>query len=265
MICDYSQFSNDFSKCETGGWLYIKGKFEIPPRMGFFYLVRRIGLLCPSPSPDGQKNKNLRDLCDSVVKNIKSKKQAILETAARLFATQGFDATTTLQIAREAGVTEPLIYYHFKGKDDLFTRIIDATFSEYFSRIDALEKISNSPFEQIQKLIELQYDIAEEMPDEVQLVASACPARLNDPDDICAGNVKEYRRRLIGYLTRNISDGVESGDFPRIPAEETAIMILSVMNGIVRYKKMNQDPNKDLRQTAVEFCRRSLMNGNMEG
>ena len=27
----------------------------------------------------------------------------ILKTAARLFSTQGFDATTTLQLAREAG------------------------------------------------------------------------------------------------------------------------------------------------------------------
>ena len=188
-----------------------------------------------------------------------------MKTAARLFAAQGFDATTTIQIAREAGATEPLIYYHFKGKDDLFTRIIDATFLEYFSRIDALEKSPNSPFGQIQKLIELQYDIAEEMPDEVQLIASACPAKLNDPLDICARNVKEYRRRLFGYLTRNISDGVGSGEFENVPAEETAIMILSVINGLVRYQNMNQDPKKDLRQAAVDFCRRSLMNGNMKG
>ena len=188
-----------------------------------------------------------------------NKKEKILKTSARLFANQGFDATTTLQIAREAGVTEPLIYYHFKGKDDLFTQIIDSTFSIYFSRIDKLEKKPNTPFGQIQKLIELQYDIAEQMPDEVQLIANlaqlniakrshsrwdstgACPSRLNDPDDICAGNVQEYRRRLLGYLTRNISDGVGSGEFENVPAKETAIMILSVINGIVRYQKMNQD------------------------
>jgi len=190
-----------------------------------------------------------------------NKKDKILKTAARLFANQGFDATTTLQIAREAGATEPLIYYHFKGKDDLFTRIIDTTFSIYFSRIDELEKNPDSPFGQIQKLIELQYDIAEEMPDEVQLIANACPARHNDPEDICAGNVKEYRRRLLGYLTRNISDGVGSGEFEKVPTEDTAIMILSVINGLVRYKNMNQDPKKDLRKAAVEFCKRSLMNG----
>ena len=193
-----------------------------------------------------------------------SKKETILKTAARLFAVQGFEATTTIQIAREAGVTEPLIYYHFKGKDDLFTHIIAATFSEYFSRIDNLEKNPGSPFRQIQKLIELQYDIAEEMPDEVQLIANTCPARLNDPEDICAGNVKKYRIRLIDCLTRSISEGAKSGEFDRIPAEETAIMILSVINGIVRYRKMSEDPKKNLREAAVEFCRRSLMNGHAE-
>jgi AcrR family transcriptional regulator len=54
-----------------------------------------------------------------------SKRETILKTAASLFATQGFDGTTTMQIAREAGVTEPLIYYHFKTKGDLFTSIIE--------------------------------------------------------------------------------------------------------------------------------------------
>jgi AcrR family transcriptional regulator len=187
------------------------------------------------------------------------KKQTILKTAARLFADQGFEATTTIQIAGEAGVTEPLIYYHFKGKDDLFTRIINATFSEYFARLKALEKNPASPFGQIRKLIELQYDIAEEMPDEIQLIANACPARLNDPEDICAGSVKEYRRRLLGYLTRSLSAGIESGEFAPVPLEETAILILSVINGIVRYRRIKRDPEKKLKQAAVDFCRRSLM------
>lgn len=189
------------------------------------------------------------------------KRELILKSAAHLFAVQGFDGTTTLQIACESGVTEPMIYYHFKGKDDLFTRIIESTFSEYFSRIDALEKKPDSPFGQIQMLIELQYDIAEEMPDEVQLIINACPARLNDPEDICAGNVKEYRRRLLGYLTRSILAGARSREFEQVPAEETALLILSVINGVVRYRRMSQNPEINMKEAAVEFCKRSLMNG----
>ncbi len=99
------------------------------------------------------------------------------------------------------------------------------------------------------------------MPDKVQLIANACPARLNDPEDICAGNVEKYRRRLLGYLTRSISEGAGSGEFQQVPVEETAILILSVINGIVRYTRMSQDPGKNLRKAAVDFCRRSLMNG----
>jgi hypothetical protein len=121
------------------------------------------------------------------------------------------------------------------------------------------KKTRPPPFGQIQKLIELQYNIAEEMPDEVQLIANTCPARLNDPEDICAGNVKEYRRRLLGYLTRSISEGVRSGEFEQIPVEETAILIISVINGIVRYRKMNQVLEKNLCKAAIDFCRRSLM------
>ena len=60
------------------------------------------------------------------------------------------------------------------------------------------------------------------MPDEVRLIAKACPARLNDPEDICAGNVKEYRRRLLGYLTRSLSEGIESGEFAPVPLMEVA-------------------------------------------
>ncbi len=102
-------------------------------------------------------------------------------------------------------------------------------------------------------------DITEEMPDAVRLIANTCPARLNDPENICAGYVKEYRRRLLGYITRFLSEGVESGDFAPVPLEETAYLIFSVINGMVRYSRVNRGPDKNLREAAVEFCRRSLM------
>ena len=38
--------------------------------------------------------------------------------------------TTTLEIANKAKVTEPLIYYHFKGKDELFTHSLELAFQE---------------------------------------------------------------------------------------------------------------------------------------
>ena len=54
------------------------------------------------------------------------KKNNIIEAATYFFATQGFDGTTTKAISDQAGVTEPLLYYHFSGKDEIYTTILEA-------------------------------------------------------------------------------------------------------------------------------------------
>ena len=47
----------------------------------------------------------------------------------------------------------------------MFTRLIENIFANYFARIDELEQRTGSAFEQIRRLIELQFDVIDEMPD----------------------------------------------------------------------------------------------------
>lgn len=51
-------------------------------------------------------------------------KENILQTALRLFAENGFDRTPTSLIAREAGVSEGLIFRHYTNKAGLLGAII---------------------------------------------------------------------------------------------------------------------------------------------
>lgn len=53
------------------------------------------------------------------------RKAQIIEVAADLFASQGFNGTTTRQIAETAGVSEATLFKHFSTKEDLYTAIID--------------------------------------------------------------------------------------------------------------------------------------------
>lgn len=53
------------------------------------------------------------------------RRQQILETATELFARQGFEGTTTRQIAERAGINEAIIFRHFSSKEDLYWAIID--------------------------------------------------------------------------------------------------------------------------------------------
>jgi AcrR family transcriptional regulator len=46
-------------------------------------------------------------------------RQQILETAQRLFAERGYDATSLQMIADEMGLTKAAVYYHFRAKNEI--------------------------------------------------------------------------------------------------------------------------------------------------
>jgi AcrR family transcriptional regulator len=49
----------------------------------------------------------------------------LLETAARVFTEGSYRGTTTAEIARAAGISEPIIYRHFASKRDLYMATIE--------------------------------------------------------------------------------------------------------------------------------------------
>ncbi len=67
------------------------------------------------------------------------KQARILEVATVLFATDGYDATPTSKIASEAGVSEGLIFRHFKNKQGLLDAISARATVAADSQLTALE------------------------------------------------------------------------------------------------------------------------------
>jgi AcrR family transcriptional regulator len=58
------------------------------------------------------------------------RRQAVLETARRVFSKSSYRGATTAEIAREAGITEPILYRHFGSKRDLYLACLDETWRE---------------------------------------------------------------------------------------------------------------------------------------
>ncbi|MBU6399407.1 MAG: TetR/AcrR family transcriptional regulator [Verrucomicrobia bacterium] len=56
-----------------------------------------------------------------------ARKRAIVKAALPLFARRGFAETTTKDLARAAGVSEPLLYKHFPSKEALYLEIQEFT------------------------------------------------------------------------------------------------------------------------------------------
>jgi len=56
-------------------------------------------------------------------------REGILDAALGVFADRSFEGATTREIAARAGVTQPLLNYHFSSKDELWRAAVDRLFA----------------------------------------------------------------------------------------------------------------------------------------
>jgi TetR/AcrR family transcriptional regulator len=56
-------------------------------------------------------------------------RERILDAALGVFADRSFEGATTREIAARAGVTQPLLNYHFSSKDELWRAAVDRLFA----------------------------------------------------------------------------------------------------------------------------------------
>ncbi|WP_017613705.1 TetR/AcrR family transcriptional regulator [Nocardiopsis salina] len=55
----------------------------------------------------------------------KERRQQLLEIGRELFAERGYDASSVEEIAARAGVSKPVVYEHFGGKEGIYAVVVD--------------------------------------------------------------------------------------------------------------------------------------------
>jgi AcrR family transcriptional regulator len=71
------------------------------------------------------------------------RRRKIIQAAMYVFSRSGFSGATTRKIAQKAGISEAMIYSHFKDKEDLYSAIIDQKMQEsepLYYPLDAMRK-----------------------------------------------------------------------------------------------------------------------------
>jgi AcrR family transcriptional regulator len=89
------------------------------------------------------------------------KQVAILQTALELFSKKGFDAVSTNLIAKEAGVSEGLIFRHFQNKVGLLHAIMQMGKDKVEPLLASIAELPDSA-KRVQAIMELPFHIGEE-------------------------------------------------------------------------------------------------------
>lgn len=151
-----------------------------------------------------------------------------MEVATKLFARNGYEATTTAAIALAAGVTEPILYRHFKSKQELFVAIVKAVSSQTMRHWEAVAASAIDPAEQIRKVCAVMPEHMEQLADAYHVLHGALST---SRDKKVLAVIREHYVQIERFFAKVIGDGQKRGTFRKNVQPRAAAWQL-IMTGI---------------------------------
>lgn len=135
------------------------------------------------------------------------RREQLLDVAAQLFSSRGYAGATTAQIAKEAGITEPIIYRHFKSKRDLFVALIERTGKQTLDQWESDLKGVDDPGARLMKIIGENPMVSELGRDGYRVLLQSI-SEVEDP--LIHKAVSDHMTRLHAFITREIERAQEA-------------------------------------------------------
>ena len=155
------------------------------------------------------------------------RKKQLLDVATRLFAQQGYAATTTRQIAAECGVTEAIVFRHFPSKEELYWQVIEA---KRASRgfLERLTEILDSNMSPMEVCIAIAKDRLERNFSDPTMTRLLLFSTLENHElsyRFYRNFIAEYHEHLVEYIEKRIGEGVFRPVDPLLAARSFLAMI----------------------------------------
>lgn len=186
----------------------------------------------------------------------------ILQSATRLFSENGFKETSMADLAKVTGVAQGTIFYHFKNKEELFLSILEELkrdiveeFEHYFG-----ERKFHTGLDMMEGAISFYLYLAGAMEDRFLLLHRHDAYELAQVNTICKGYLEGIYNCLLDIFERAIILGQKDGSIRDMPARKIALIIFTMVDGLVRFNTYNLYDAGALYNDLIESCRRILNN-----
>src|SRR5262249_55499278 len=132
------------------------------------------------------------------------------DVATKLFAKTGYEATTTAAIADAAGVTQPILFRHFKSKQELFVAIVRVVSAQTLQQWQAIIANSTDPAEELRA-------VSSALPDHIKKPADAYHvlhgALGTSRDKKVLAVMREHYQQIEDFFGKIVAEGHKSGSF----------------------------------------------------
>jgi len=166
-----------------------------------------------------------------------ARREQLLKTAARVFARHGYRGTTTAMIAGEAGISEPIIYRHFRNKQELFIALIEKVGDEVINNWQQATRNTRSPLEKLQSLLYRNPATADPWTASVYQLLFHASTEVSEPAIRQA--IRDHYERYLRLLASVMSDAQKTGQIRAdLPAEWLAWQIIHAAVGFAMVRPL---------------------------
>jgi len=155
----------------------------------------------------------------------------ILRSAKRLFARNGYENTSTVAIAREAGTSESQLMKHFGSKQGLLLAIFDRGWAGIMERVQASHRPA-SPADRLMSMLQAMIIEVDNDPDLKQLMAlEARRVRKDNRDVLLSRGYQQFSELVHGLLGEMRDHGHLH---PDVNLDAVRAAILGMTEGLLR-------------------------------
>lgn len=141
----------------------------------------------------------------------------IINSAKRLFAEQGYQKTTIVDISRQAGLSEAALYDYFQGKEDLLLMIPDLWVSELLRDLEEQLFGIKGAVNKMRKYLWWYMRRVEQSPLDAKIVYLFLKTNANFLDTEVYSNVKKLYSNLVDIFEEGRKSGEMKPDLnPRV-------------------------------------------------
>jgi TetR/AcrR family transcriptional regulator, cholesterol catabolism regulator len=164
------------------------------------------------------------------IKNKKNgtRKEAIVEIAAKLFHQKGFNATSMRDLAEQVGVEAASLYNHIQSKSEILQEICFHVANEFSNHFHEIE---NSRASLIQKVEDVLRFHIRQMVNHYEFVNVADREWKHLPDPYLS-NYQHQRRVYRKRFAALIEQGIQQQQIKKIDAPTVVLIMLHAVSGI---------------------------------
>jgi TetR/AcrR family fatty acid metabolism transcriptional regulator len=179
-----------------------------------------------------------------------ARRRAILDSAVRVFAENGFFAARIRDIAAGAGVAEGTIYLYFDGKDDLLLTAFREKVNEFVGSVSQVMEVGLAFQERLARFVRMQFESIEADPP----LAIVLLLESRQSSKFYGGAVRPVLRLYAQAIDRLLAGGVEGGEV-RADAEIPLVrgMLIGALEEI-ELEWLLSDRSRPLAPTADRFA-----------